>query len=187
MQKISTFIICLCCFEFCWTISPRAADIDIDRNSIVARGDRGSVTLDQVMELFGPAYYEVYNKASSGKMPSSQINKELQKAWTKALESVVRDEMFYQEALTDYENKFQKLVDTQATSSTAQGNTVVRANIEDRMRRIMKKRQDEQVTRVINNQIKAAGGLENLTRVLKSRGLTFKEWKDRIVRKAFTL
>ncbi len=40
--------------------------------------------------------------------------------------------------------------------------------------------------RVISGQIKAAGGLDNLNNVLKSRGITYKDWKDRIVRKAFT-
>ena len=161
-------------------------DIDIDRNSIVARVDKGSITLDQVMELFGPSYYEIYNKMSSGKLPVSKVNSELQKAWTKAVNSVVRDEMFYQEALNDYENKFQQLVDSQYKSSAAQGNSVLRESVEQRMRRIMKKQQDERVTKVINDQIEAAGGLDNLNRVLKSRDITFKEWKDRIVRKAFT-
>ncbi len=160
--------------------------IDIDRNSIVARVDRGSVTLDQVMEIFGPAYYEIYNKFSIGKIPESRVNAELQKAWTKAVTSVVRDEMFYQEALNNYESVFQKYVDNQFQTSTAKGNSVLRSNVEDRIRRLMKKKQDEQVTKVINDQIKAAGGLDNLNSVLKSRGISFKEWKDRIVRKAFT-
>ena len=160
--------------------------IDIDRNSIVARVDRGSVTLDQVMELFGPAYYEVYNKLSTGKIPSSEVNAELQKAWGKAVTSVVRDEMFYQEALNNYESMFQKYVDSQFQTSTAKGNSVLRSNVEERIRRLMQKKQNEQVTKVINDQIKAAGGLDNLNSVLKSRGISFKEWKDRIVRKAFT-
>ena len=186
MHKKTILLLFLLALELIIASRLNADDIAIDRNSIVARVDRGSITLDQIMELFGPAYYEIFNKASAGKLPSSQINSELQKAWYKALESVVRDEMFYQEALADYENKFQMLVDSQAQASTAQGNSVARSNIEDRMRRIMKKKQDEQVTRIINSQIKAAGGLDNLTRVLKSRGLSFKEWKDRIIRKAFT-
>ncbi len=37
--------------------------VNFDRNSIVARVDRGSITLDQVMEVFGPAYYEIINRA----------------------------------------------------------------------------------------------------------------------------
>ena len=173
-------------FLFITTAYSKPQEIDIDRNSIVARVDRGSVTLDQVMELWGPAYYEVLNKAQKGSITSSQINPELQKAWVKAVNSVVRDEMFYQEALNDYENKFQQLVTSQLQSSSASGDTVLRSNVEDRLRRLMKKKQDEQVNRVINDQIKAAGGVDNLNKVLKSRGLTYKEWKDRIVRKAFT-
>ncbi len=182
VRKFVLFCLLICSIAYCADI----ADIDIDRNSIVARVDRGSVTLDQVLELFGPAYYEILNKAVSGKIPSSQINPELEKAWDKAVNSVVRDEMFYQEALNDYDNKFQSFVDAQFRSSSAQGASVMRSNIEDRMRRLMKKKQDEQVTRVINKQIEAAGGLNNLNNVLASRGISFKEWKDRIVRKAFT-
>ncbi len=182
LQKVVLLYFVICSVAYSANIS----DIDIDRNSIVARVDRGSVTLDQVLELFGPAYYEILNKAVSGKINSAQINPELEKAWDKAVKSVVKDEMFYQEALNDYENKFQSFVDSQFRSSTSQGASVMRSNIEDRMRRLMKKKQDEQVTRVINRQIEAAGGLDNLNNVLSSRGITFKEWKDRIVRKAFT-
>ncbi len=39
----------------------------------------------------------------------------------------------------DYENKFQQMVDSTYQSSAAQGNTMLRSKMEDRMRRILKK------------------------------------------------
>lgn len=158
--------------------------LQLDRNSIVARVDKGSITLDQLLEIWGPAYYEIFNNARNGKMPVAEINANLQKEWDKALEVVIRDEAFYQEALNNYESNFQKMVDQYYAAQRANG--VTRKHVEERMRKMMKKSQDENIQRIIRKQLEAAGGINNLSNVLRSRNITFEEWRERLVRKAFT-
>ena len=161
-----------------------AQKLQIDRNSIVARVDKGSITLDQLLEIWGPSYYEILNNARNGKIAPVDINKYLQKEWTKSLDVVIRDEAFYQEALNNYESNFQEMVDQYYAAQRSSGMT--RKRVEERLRKMMKKSQEENIQRVIKYQIKAAGGLNNLNNVLRARDITFEQWRERLVRKSFT-
>lgn len=156
----------------------------IDRQSAVAKVGIGTITLDQVLELWGPTYYEIISKVKSGKITPSEVNPELQREWKKAIDTVVRDEIFYQEALRSFDKTFQKLVDSHYSAQKSNG--VRRKDVEDRLRVLIQRQRDKQSKQVIAGQVAAAGGFDNLAAVLKKRGITYNQWKERIIRKSYT-
>lgn len=152
--------------------------------TVVARVSTGSITLDQILEQFGPAWYEITGRAKSGTLAPSQVDAQLQKAWESALESALKDEVFYQEAMRSFEQKFQKYVDSYMAGN--RGGAGARREVERRLKALMERNRNAQIQRMIEHNINKAGGFESLARMLKSRGLTFEDWKQRIVRKAYT-
>lgn len=170
----------------CWMIrageAPAEGESLFTGKEVVARVGGRTIMLDQLMEQWGPAWYEVVNKATSGRISPAEVDAQLQTAWDKALETAIKDEMFYQEALREFDQQFQKMVDAMAAGSTGAG----RREAEERLKRLINKHRQEQISQITERSIKSAGGFENLARVLKNRGITFEEWKERLVRKAYT-
>ena len=93
-----------------------ARGADGNARVVVARVDIGSVTLDQILEQWAPAWYEVTSQAINGTIPVGEVDARIQEAWDKAVDAAVRDEVFYQESVREFENFFQKLVDSYASS-----------------------------------------------------------------------
>lgn len=166
-----------------------AAGADLSGKDVAARVGTGSVMLDQIFEQWGPAWYEVIGKAMAGTIQPSEVDAQLQQAWDKAMDAAVKDEVFYQEAVRDFDQQFTKLVDSYMASSggremSEEGSS--RKQVEARLRRLIDKNRDQQVGEILERSIKAAGGIDNLIRTLRSRGLTYDIWKSRVVRKAYT-
>lgn len=162
-------------------VSARGADFA--GKEVVARVGGDSITLDQLVEQWGPAWYEVIAKANSGTLSPAEVDKQLQAAWNKALETAIKDEVFYQEAQREFDQQFQKMVDGVASGGQ---NSEGRHIVEERLKRLINKHRNEQITRIVEQSVKSAGGFENLARILNSRGISFDEWKARLVRKAYT-
>lgn len=153
-----------------------------DRQMVVAQVGINTIVLDQVMEQWGPAWYEIISRAKREHLSGQQVDTLLQEAWNKALEVVVRDEIFYQEAVRSLDRQIEKIVNQQAAT---QG-PGARNAVEKRIRAVFEKSKSEQVSQIIEGSIKSAGGFDNLCSVLKNRGITFEIWKERIIRKAYT-
>lgn len=154
------------------------------RHSPVANVGNGTVTLDSVMEVWGQAWNEITAKAAAGKIAPGEVDAALQREWDKALETVIRDELFYQEAENDFERTFQRNVDRMYSSQ--QGNGARRQDVERRLRELYDRVRQRQIATMIDKNVKSAGGIDNLSKVLMARHITFDEWKNRIVRKAHT-
>ncbi|GHV22124.1 hypothetical protein AGMMS49959_12410 [Planctomycetales bacterium] len=156
------------------------------RQVTVANVGNGKVTLDAVLELWYPSWSEIIAKGRGGKISGGAVNAQLQAEWTKDVEAVIRDELFYQEAMNDFERAFQQNVDLLYAQMRAQQSGGTRADAERRLKGIIDKSREQQIASIINHNLKAAGGIDNLSRVLVARGLMFDEWKNRLVRKAYT-
>ena len=157
---------------------------EISRQTVVANVEESSVTLDGVLEIWGKSWNEITAKAQAGKIPASSVDAELQKEWEKALDTVIRDELFYLEAQNDFERNFQRNVDRMCAAQ--QGNGATRQMVEARLRAMYKKVRDRQIAAMVEKNVKSAGGIDNLAQVLQARKISFDDWKNRIVRKAHT-
>ena len=161
-----------------------ARGADGNARVVVARVDVGSVTLDQILEQWAPAWYEITSQAITGAVAPGEVDARIQEAWDKAVDAAVRDEVFYQESVREFENFFQKLVEGYASGAGGSGTS--RRQIEERLRGIINRNRQQQIDQIIRQSISSAGGFDNLVGVLRARGLTYEEWKERIVRKAYT-
>ncbi len=156
-----------------------------NRKAVAAEVGQGIVTLDDVLALWGPAWYEVINHVQSGRLDVSEADAKLQEEWQKALETVIRNELLHQEAERDFENRFQKMVD-QFLASREEAEGFTRRHAEEKLRRHFQRQIQEQVAAHIDRQIEAAGGMRNLRRVLQERQMTFDEFRDQVRRKGIT-
>lgn len=155
-----------------------------DNLAVVATVGEGKVNMESVMEIWGPSWNEVIAKAHNGKIAPAEVDQHLQKEWQKALDTAIRDEVFFLEAQNDFDRAFQRNVDKLHEARRSEGWT--RTEAERRLREWIDKFRNRQISIMIEKNIKAAGGIDNLSRVLIARGITFDEWKNRIVRKAHT-
>lgn len=159
-----------------------------NREALVARVGAGSVTLGQVLSLWGPVWHEVRAQVMAGTLPAAAADAKLQTAWQEALQNQIRDEIFYQEAVREEERTFQSYVDRYVQMMARQrGSTPPRSSVE----RTLRTQQEEQlrgaVNRMVQRQIQAAGGFENLRRMLDARQISYSAWKNELTRKGRTL
>lgn len=158
----------------------------IDRKAFVAVVDRERVTLDQVLEIWGPAWYEAISAARAGEISPAACDHRLQREWMRAVDTAIRDEVFYQESIRQEEKMFQQHLDqiyraqTRASGSNGESKSV----LEQRLRRQYERMIERQVEEMIERQIRASGGIEALKRTILRRGLTWEEWRRRLIRKA---
>ncbi len=188
ISGVKIFGVLLCGF-LCLACGVRAAQDELLAadmgQSIVARVGTGSITRDQLMEQFGPAWYEITGQARAGQITATEVDKRLQDSWTKALEGAIKDEAFYQEAMRNFEATIQGYVDKQMAGAR-NGGGMTRKETEQRVRQIIDRQRHDIVQKMIEFNIKRAGGFDNLARMLKTRGISFDTWKQRILRKAYT-
>lgn len=148
----------------------------------------GQITLDQVLEEWGPSWYQVIGKVRSGRLAPNQADGALQQEWTRALDIVIREEIFYQEAMREHEkmivSRARAIHDGQRSSRGNNGPPL--RVIEREIRRRFNKSVERQLNYMIDRYIKASGGLENLKKVISRRDITWSEWRERLQRKAFT-
>lgn len=159
-----------------------------NREALVARVGAGSVTLGQVLSLWGPVWHEVRAQVMAGTLPPGEADSRLQAAWTEALQNQIRDEIFYQEAVREEERTFQAYVDRYVQMMARQrGAAPVRSTVERQMRAQQEEQLREAVNRMVRRQIQAAGGFENLRRMLSSRNISYSAWKNELTRKGRTM
>lgn len=158
----------------------------VRRTGVVARVDTGTVTLADVLENWGPVWAEILGDVQTGRLSVADGDAKLQKQWEEAVETALRDEMLYQEAKHQTEENFQAIVDKYFQAQGRSGNRQSRYQVEQRLRRQHEKAIEEMVRSLVERNIRAAGGYETLSQILKSRDLSLEEWKERLIRKAFT-
>ncbi len=162
----------------------------IDRKGLAVKIDDEPLSIDQVFEAWGPAWYEVMNAARGGKIATDQVDTRLQQEWEKALDTVVREAVFHLEAERYFEDMLQEQVQQQYSRQQAGPNDGSRPIGRDRMEAEMRRQRDAQLRasceELINEKIRESGGAKGLKRILDSRSMTWEEWRQRQIRKAFT-
>lgn len=151
---------------------------------------KGHITLDRVIETWGPAWQTTIQRARRGELSKEACHEALQTAWTEALQTVIREEMFYQEA----DREFEKTILTRARmiyenqrgrGSSYDSGPTLRA-IQRELKELFQKSVETQLNDFVDRTIRAAGGLSQLRKVIRDRGISWQEWRERIRRKAFT-
>lgn len=164
--------------------------LTIDYKEIAVKADSEAITIDQVFEVWGPAWYEAMNAARAGKIPAEEVDKRLQEEWTKALDTVTRDALFYQEAQREFEKKFQEMIDQRYSRQQAGPNDGSRPHSREQLTAKYRRDRDmalqAQLDEIIDQRVRASGGVNSLKRMLEARGLTWEEWRQRQIRKVYT-
>lgn len=162
----------------------------INQQAMVAEVGLGRVRLMDVMDQWGPNHGRIIGQALANQITPAEADQRLQEAWTDALQGAIRDELFYQEAKREYEYFIQKQIDAfyayKKAEANRDGGSYSRQRAERELREMETKRLNQAMNEHLMRLVKAAGGTENLARVLKARGITFNEWKSKLVRKNFT-
>lgn len=145
----------------------------------------GKVGVDQVFELWGPVWYETLTKVRNGKMSVQAGDDQLQKEWAFALRALIKEELFYQEAEREHNtmiNNYTEMV----FRNQGDGYVKPRNQIAAEIRTMMRQDMDKSFREITNELIKESGGVIKLRKVLEGRGLSYRDWQERLKKKAFT-
>jgi Parvulin-like peptidyl-prolyl isomerase len=145
----------------------------------------GKVGVDQVFELWGPVWYETLTKVRNGKMSVQAGDDQLQKEWAFALRALIKEELFYQEAEREHNtmiNNYAEMI----FRSQGDGYVKPRNQIASEVRTMMRQDMDKSFREITNELIKESGGVIKLRKVLEGRGLSYRDWQERLKKKAFT-
>ncbi|MDR1521092.1 MAG: peptidylprolyl isomerase [Planctomycetota bacterium] len=142
----------------------------------------GRVGADQVFELWTPIWYETLAKVRNGKLDAGQGDAQLTREWRRALNALIKDELFFQEAEREHHSAINGMVENFIAQGDPRSRNQITAYIRQRMNQEM-----ERYFRQLNSElVRESGGMVKLRRVLEERRLTFMEWQHRLRKKAFT-
>ncbi len=178
---LSLVFLCTC---FCAFSADQGLYLDYGGGTAAEVGG-GKVGIDQVFELWGPVWYETLAKVRNGKMSVQAGDEQLQKEWAFALRALIKEELFYQEAEREHStmvNNYTEMV----FRSQGDGYVKPRNQIAAEIRAMIKQDMDKSFREITNELIKESGGVIKLRKVLEGRGLSYRDWQERLRKKAFT-
>ncbi len=180
---------------------PLAADRDsnaaptleslLGKKAFAAEVGKGRLALDQVFEIWGPVWNEVAGQVRRGKLTPENADRKLREEWSRALETVIREEIFYQEAQREAEKAFQDLIDRVYRSALDNARRYRRigpthSEVERRLKTQREKSIKRRLRLLENRFIRASGGIRKLKQTIIASGLTWDEWRERLRRKSET-
>lgn len=185
----------LCVIAACLlaALNPLAAgDMDLPetrRKAYVVEVGSARVPLEQILEVWGPSWHETVLSVQRGKLPAGECDAKLLAEWKAAIETVVREEIFYQEAEREFDmmivKQARQIFEQQTGRRSSPGSMATEERIRRDLRQHFEKSVQRQLTDFVDRHIRAAGGLEQLKRVIAGRGITWTEWRERLKKKAF--
>ena len=146
------------------------------------------VDLSLIMETWLPVQRKVHERRAAGQLDEAGVSKALQEAWQQAVETAVREELFYQEARRDMANEITSIAGAQYQSQNRSrdyapsSHPYLQNKIADKFNAAI----EEIVQNRIDYQTKRAGGIVELHRILAAQGLNWETWRMRIYRRALT-
>ena len=151
---------------------------------------KGYITVDQVIEIWGPAWQGALSEVQRGDLSTEACHERLQTAWEEALETAIREEVFYQEAEREFDKTIlaqaRMIYDNNRSRGGGYDSGPTLRTIERELREQVGKSVEVQLNDFIDRYIRAAGGLTQLRKVIQDRGISWQQWRERIRRKAFT-
>lgn len=148
----------------------------------VATVGHGRINADQVLELWTPLWSETQAKVRNGKMNPREGDQKLHEEWERAVKALIKDELFYQEAEREHSSFVNMLVERFMRG----GADRTRPQVVAEVRRLLDADMQKFFRQLNSEVVKESGGMLKLAKVLESRGLSFNEWQNRLMRKAFT-
>ncbi|MDR1745537.1 MAG: peptidylprolyl isomerase [Planctomycetota bacterium] len=148
----------------------------------VATVGHGRIGADQVLELWTPLWSETQAKVRNGKMTPREGDDKLREEWERAVMALVKDELFYQEAEREHASFVNMLVERFMRGNSDSSRPQIAADVRRMLDNDMQK-----FFRQLNTEVvKESGGMLKLGKVLESRGLSFNDWQNRLMRQAVT-
>ncbi len=169
--------------------SPLAAADSGDEPSalgVAAEVGTGKVRLRDVLLLWEPFRRKVEASLRAGRLTPAEAETELQAAWEDALETLIREEVFVQEAERMSEQLVRKRTeDIYEAQDRRRGRPPLsREEIARELRGQWEREVDRLLERRLNRLIKRSGGAGALETAIEAQGLTWTAWKAEQRRRA---
>lgn len=142
----------------------------------------GQVPAGDVLELWSPVWYETLARVRNGKMSAADGDARLTQEWRRIVTSLVKDELFFQEA----EREHSSMINNIAEQYMRSGYEGSRSRLVQDIRNNMNMQMERYFRQFNADMIKESGGMVKLLKVLEGRGLSFAQWQQRLKKKAFT-
>ena len=157
---------------------------DIPRTAADVNGN--PVFTESVLETWFPVQRDLARRVRAGTLSVQEANARLQDEWNKSLEAAIKDELFYREAIREFEGLLSDII-SQATNNARRGNSPASpTSIEREIRDEFNKSIARDTARMEEQMLRASGGAQALHQSLAARGISYETWRERLRRKAFT-
>jgi hypothetical protein len=156
----------------------------------VAQVDTGRIPLEDVLEVWRPAWRDIIHRCRTGALDEQEADRELQAAWETAVETAVREEIFYREAVRSIHEQIKQRA-REIHSQRAPGSmrnpeqSASYRSVYRELREHVTAQIEEYIQLLIQRNIRRLGGETQLHEVLARQGLTWEEWRERLQRKAY--
>ncbi len=181
---------CLALIFLSIAASPRAGELTPPTGDqmFVAKVDTAAVTFDQIVELWGGAWYRTLCAVRSGTLDCEAGDRKLQEEWGRALDSAVREEVFFQEATRSFEQNMLARIDAiyEAQNSHRNSDRMPRSMVDRMVREQFERVRRRNLDLMSEHYIRESGGAAKLKATLEQKGISWPEWLRRLERKAFT-
>ncbi|MHC4870416.1 MAG: peptidylprolyl isomerase [Planctomycetota bacterium] len=153
----------------------------------VAQVGLNRVDFTKAYEIWGPVWREVIISCHNKKISDNEADTKLQKSWTEALETSIREEIFYQEAERNMEKQIneyaKKAFESKKGPSAYMLDSPAYKGIRTRIKTRYYDMVQQNLQATIERQVKKAGDREKLYKILARQGVGWEEWKSMIRRK----
>ncbi len=162
--------------------SGSAPVVYVEYSEPVALVGASRITMGDVMELWSPLWSETLARVRTGKLTVREGDQRLHEEWSRAIDALVRDEAFFQEAELEFSSVLNEMARQYKNAGAAEPQNQIAAMLRRRANDEMQR----DFQRINARAVREAGGRFKLESVLQSRNMSFNDWQTRLRKKAFT-
>lgn len=169
----------------------RAAETDPAQKAPAPRtavlvGD-AKIPVGKVLRLWRPACRAYFAARREGALPETAFQQKLQNEWDSALETLIREEIFYQEARRHFRLTIRHKADEayDRAGGPKAGPPIVRDRMEARFLESFREWLAQYIDAIEERDIQRAGGRKRLYAYLAGQGLSWDAWHERVRRRAY--
>lgn len=175
MKHVERFFAALLALALMPSISLRCLAAGDAFNVVAIRINNQSVSLRDVETLYQDGEVVIQDKLKRGELTPAKLEQAIRLAWSEALETAIQDKILDQRA----EKRRREIMNYVLTAAGAAGVSGDKAY--ERFERI----ENEYLAKLRQQLVTASGGEEELSKALKRRGQTLKQWNDNLEKELF--
>ena len=175
MKHAEKFFAVLFVFNALFAFAPQCRAAGDAFNVVAIRINNQSVSLRDVETLYQDGDVVIQDKLKRGELTPANLEKAIRLAWSEALETAIQDKILDQRA----EKRKRDIMNYVLAAAGAAGVSGDKAF--ERFERI----ENDYLAKLRQQLVTASGGEEELSKALKRRGQTMKQWNDNLEKELF--